>query len=363
MRSLPYRFRSHLDSLLSIYLSILLILGLTILTSASQQNWDFIRRQILNIVLGVFFMVSAAQFPPRFYNRFAPLIFGVSCGLLLLVMGIGDVGKGAQRWLEISFLRFQPTELVKITVPLMIAWYLNHKPLPPSPKDVMVIFVSLLMMTALVVKQPDLGSAIMIMSVGIAALFLSGIRWKFFVGGGMGALASFPLLWMFMHDYQKKRVLTFLNPNTDPLGSGWNIIQSKIAIGSGGVFGKGWLNGTQSHLGFLPERSTDFIFAVLSEEFGLVGVATLLVLYSLIILRGFQIAIQAQDTFSRLFAGSFTMAFALYVIINIGMVSGLLPVVGLPLPFLSYGGTALVTLMTGFGILMSIASHRRILAM
>lgn len=352
----------HVDGLLLVYLLALLTLGLSILYSASHQNLGLVERQLVNIGIGLGLMFVLAQLPPRIYCRWAPWIFGVSLVLLVVVMLVGDVGKGAQRWLEMGFLRFQPSELVKIALPMAIASFLNQKILPPRAPEVGVILFAVALAVGIVMEQPDLGSAIMILSAGVAVLFFAGVSWKFF-GLSAAAIGSLiPVLWMFMHDYQKKRIFTFIDPSSDPLGGGWNIIQSKIAIGSGGLFGKGWLNGTQAHLGFLPERSTDFIFAVCSEEFGLVGVATVLILYSLIIVRGFQIAVQAQDTFSRLFAGSFTFIFSLYVVINIGMVSGMFPVVGLPLPFLSYGGTSLVTLMGGFGVLMSIHSHRRLLS-
>jgi rod shape determining protein RodA len=281
--------------------------------------------------------------------------------LLLAVLFFGDVGKGAQRWLNLGVFKFQPSEMVKLAVPLMIAWYLAKQPLPPKLKTIALTFTLIAIPVGLIAKQPDLGTSLLVGSAGIFALFLAGISWRFIITLFGLAAAAAPVVWINMHNYQKQRVLTFLDPEKDPLGSGYHIIQSKIAIGSGGLFGKGWFNGTQSQLDFLPERHTDFIFAVLSEEFGLVGVLLLLSLYLFVILRGLYIASQAQETFGRLLSGSLILVFFVYLFVNTGMVSGLLPVVGVPLPLVSYGGTSLVTLMAGFGILMSIHTHRKLL--
>jgi rod shape determining protein RodA len=281
--------------------------------------------------------------------------------MLIAVLAFGEVGKGAQRWLDLGVIRFQPSEMVKLAVPLMIAWYLAEKRLPPSWQRLAFAVLLTVVPVLLIAKQPDLGTALLVGCAGIFVLFLAGISWRL-IGGLIVALAgAAPVVWYLMREYQRQRVLTFLDPEKDPLGAGYHIIQSKIAIGSGGIYGKGWLNGTQSQLDFLPERHTDFIFAVLSEEFGLVGVLVLLSLYLFVIARGLYIATRAQDTFARLLTGSLTLVFFVYLFVNTGMVSGLLPVVGVPLPLVSYGGTSLVTLMAGFGILMSIHTHRRLL--
>jgi rod shape determining protein RodA len=276
---------------------------------------------------------------------------------------VGDIQQGAQRWLRVSGINFQPSEMAKITVPLMVAYYLAERPLPPRLWAVAVGGALVVAPTVLIAKQPDLGTALLIAASGVFVLFLSGMSWRVIALLAALGAACAPVLWyFFMHDYQRQRVLTFLAPEDDPLGAGYHIIQSKIAIGSGGSYGKGWLNGTQSQLEFLPERSTDFVFAVLSEEFGLMGVVALLTVYLLVVFRGLHIALNAQDAFGRMVAGSITLTFFVYVFVNIGMVCGLLPVVGLPLPLISYGGTSLVTVMAGFGILMSLHTHRRLLS-
>ncbi|MDH5594902.1 MAG: rod shape-determining protein RodA, partial [Gammaproteobacteria bacterium] len=272
----------------------------------------------------------------------------------------GSVGKGAQRWLDLGFVRFQPSESLKIGLPMMLAWFLAEAQLPPSPKHLLISAFLIALPVGLIVIQPDLGTSLLIGSTGVIVLLLAGISWMLvgifiFIGA-----ASAPLLWYLLHDYQRQRILTFLNPENDPLGAGYHIIQSKIAIGSGGLYGKGWLNGSQSHLEFLPERSTDFIFAVFSEEFGFIGILVLMAMYMFIVIRGLFIASQAQDTFSRLLSGSLILTFFVYIFVNTGMVMGLLPVVGLPLPMLSLGGTSLVTLMAGFGIIMSVHTHRKL---
>jgi rod shape determining protein RodA len=274
---------------------------------------------------------------------------------------VGEEGKGAQRWLNLGVVRFQPSELMKIAVPLLVAAYIAERPLPPTFSRLTVCFLMVVIPALLIAKQPDLGTALLIASSGLIVIFLSGISWKLIISFLLAAASALPVLWYTMHDYQRQRVLTFLNPESDPLGSGYHIIQSKIAIGSGGLSGRGWLEGTQSQLAFLPERSTDFIFSVIAEEFGLVGVGLLLLLYLAIAGRGLYIASQAQSSFARLLAGSISLTFLVYVFVNVGMVTGLLPVVGVPLPLVSYGGTSMVTLLAGFGILMSIHTHRRMM--
>ncbi|HGX91726.1 MAG TPA: rod shape-determining protein RodA, partial [Candidatus Tenderia sp.] len=328
----------HLDWPLFLGLLLLSGLGLVVLYSSGGENIDLLTRQCIRLGLAFGVMIVMAQIPPHQLERWAPALFGLGVVMLVAVLLAGTVGKGAQRWLDLGVFRFQPSELMKLALPMMVAWYLAGTTLPPSKKVLAVAGLIIAVPTLLIVKQPDLGTSILIASSGIFALLLAGIPWKLVAGFGLASAASAPLLWFFgMHDYQRQRVLTFLNPESDPLGSGYHIIQSKIAIGSGGLFGKGWLNGTQSQLEFLPERTTDFIFAVLAEEFGFVGILVLLAVYLYIIIRGIYIATQAQDTFTRLLAGSIILTFFVYIFVNIGMVSGMLPVVGLPLPMVSYG--------------------------
>jgi len=351
----------HLDLPLLTGLLILSGFGLVVLYSASGENFAQVQRQMIRLGLAFGVMLVAAQITPSTLQRWSPWLYTVGIAMLIAVLLFGEVGKGAQRWLDLGVIRFQPSEMVKLAVPMMIAWYLADKKLPPNWRNLLVAAVMIIAPVLMIAKQPDLGTSLLVASAGIFALFLAGISWRLIFGFlGAGAAAA-PVLWYLMRDYQRQRVLTFLDPEKDPLGAGYHIIQSKIAIGSGGTYGKGWLNGTQSQLDFLPERHTDFIFAVLSEEFGLVGVIALLLIYLFIILRGLYIATQAQDTFGRLLAGALTLVFFVYLFVNTGMVSGLLPVVGVPLPLVSYGGTSLVTLMAGFGILMSIHTHRKLL--
>lgn len=351
----------HLDLPLLGALVLLALIGLAILYSASGQDSELMMRQVLRLVLAFTVMFVLAQVPPHHIELWAPWVFGAGIALLVAVLVAGDMGKGAQRWLDLGLFRFQPSEFMKIAVPVMIAWYLSDRPLPPSPLQLLIAVLMILVPALLIARQPDLGTALLIAGSGVFVLLLAGVRWRYFFGAGALVAACAPLLWYALKDYQRARVLTFLDPERNPLGSGYHIIQSKIAIGSGGLYGKGWLNGTQSQLDFLPERSTDFIFAVLGEEFGLIGALLLLCLYLFIVIRGLYIATQAQDTFMRLVAGSLTLTFFVYTSVNIGMVTGLLPVVGLPLPLVSYGGTAMVTVMAGFGIVMSIHTHRKLL--
>ena len=352
----------HFDAALLFGLLTLSALGLFVLYSSAGADEQLVTRQVVRLAIAFGAMVTFAQIRPQWLQRWTPWLYGLGLILLIAVLVAGDIGKGAQRWLDLGFVRFQPSEMMKLAVPMMVAWYLSDKRLPPGNFRLLIAGAVIVLPVLLIAVQPDLGTSLLIASAGFFALFLAGLSWKLLGGLGLLAAAGAPVLWHFMHDYQRQRVITFLNPEQDPLGTGYHIIQSKIAIGSGGLFGKGWLNGTQAHLEFLPERSTDFIFAVLGEEFGLFGIVVILVVYSFIIVRSLYIATQAQDTFGRLLGGSLAMTFFIYFIVNTGMVTGLLPVVGLPLPLISYGGTSMVTLMAGFGILMSIHTHRKLLA-
>ncbi len=350
----------RVDKPLLIGLLSLVCIGLIILYSASNQNLVIIGKQAMRMIIAFSAMLMLAQISPSVYRAWAPWVFIFSFGLLLAVLILGVVGKGAQRWLNLGLLKFQPSELMKLSVPMMLAWYLHDKSLPPSFFDLFIALIIIAVPTLLVIKQPDLGTALLIVASGFSVILLSGVSGRWLLLGGLLMLIIAPLGWHFMHEYQKLRVLTFLNPERDPLGAGYHIIQSKIAIGAGGLFGKGWLHGTQSHLQFLPEHTTDFIFAVCGEEFGLFGGIVLLSLYLWIAARGLYISMKAQDTFSRLLSGGLSLSFFIAAFVNIGMVSGLLPVVGIPLPLISYGGTSLITLIAGFGILMSIQTHRKL---
>lgn len=336
-------------------------MGLIILFSADNQNWTLLIRQCVWVAISLCVMLVFAQIPPRKYYQWAPWVFGASILLLIAVLIGGHTSKGAQRWLSMGPLQFQPSELVKLAMPMMLAWYLEKRPLPPSLSVLCISGLLLLVPLGLVAKQPDLGTALMIVFTGICVLLLAGIRIRHILLLLFIICATAPFLWHFLHDYQRQRVLTFLNPEADPLGKGYHIIQSKIAVGSGGLWGKGYLNGTQSHLQFLPEHATDFIFGVVGEELGLIGAIILIATLTFIVLRGLYISSQAQDTFSRLLGGSLSLTFFLSFFVNIGMVIGILPVVGMPLPLVSYGGSAMLTIMAGFGIMMSIQTHRNLL--
>jgi rod shape determining protein RodA len=352
----------HLDGMLLAGIGAILLIGLAAQYSAGGRNTDLILSQAIRILAAIGAMLVMAQIAPGLLRRIAPWVY--LCGLLLLglVMLTGDIGKGAQRWLDFG-VRFQPSEIMKIGLPLMLAWLLHDRRLPPSFGMISATLALILVPVALIALQPDLGTAVLITLTGAAVLFLSGIGAGYIFSAVTAALISLPVLWYFvMHEYQKQRVLTLINPDSDPLGAGYHIIQSKIAIGSGGFFGKGWLNGSQGQLEFLPERSTDFIFAIIGEEFGLLGTLAVLFVYLFIVARGLVIASAAQDTFSRLLAGSISLTFFFYVFVNTAMVTGLIPVVGVPLPLVSAGGTSMVTLLAGFGILMSIQTHRKLLA-
>lgn len=353
----------HIDTPLLLGLLTLIGYGLMVLYSASGQSERMIEGQIIRLGIAFAVMIGFAQINPQTIRRWSLPLFLLGTALLVSVLLFGHVGKGAQRWLDLGFMKFQPSEIMKLAVPMAIAWFIASHNLPPRLHHLLIGFIMCAIPTLLIAKQPDLGTSILIATAGLFVLFMAGMSWKL-IGVIIALVSAFaPVLWaFFMHDYQRRRVLTFLNPESDPLGSGYHIIQSKIAIGSGGVSGKGWLQGTQSQLEFLPERHTDFIFSVLSEEFGLIGVLILLAIYLFIIGRGLLIAARAQDNYSKLVAGSFTLTFFVYVFVNIGMVSGLLPVVGVPLPLVSYGGTSMVTMMAAFGIIMSISTHKRSLA-
>ena len=348
----------RLDPVLLFLLMLIMGFGLFVLFSASGQDMAVVNRQAVRLGFGLVVMLVISQVPPRVLRDWTPWLYGLGIAMLLATWGLG-VGRGTQRWLDLGLFRFQPSEVMKLAVPMMVAWYLHPKVLPPAWKAVGITLGILLIPTLLIARQPDLGTALLVAASGMFTLYLAGLRWRVLFGFVGVAAAAAPLLWLVMKEYQRDRVRTFLNPEADPLGHGWNIIQSKIAVGSGGLTGKGWLNGTQSHLEFIPERHTDFILAVLSEEFGLVGVMLLMLTYMLLIARGLYVASVARDTGSRLLAGALSLTLFVYVLVNGGMVSGVLPVVGVPLPLISYGGTSAVTLLAGFGIMMSIYGHRK----
>ena len=353
----------HLDGPLLIGLALLISIGLFVLYSAANEDMRVVTKQASRIGVGFTVMIVLAQIPPYAYRRWTPWIYTMGILLLIAVLVTGIGAKGAQRWIAVpGFPRFQPAELMKLAVPMMMAWYLTDRTLPPAIRPVLASLVMIAGPAVLIATQPDLGTAILIGCSGIIVLLMAGLALRFIMGGAALAIPAASALWMTMHDYQRQRVLTFLDPERDPLGAGWNIIQSKTAIGSGGITGKGWLNGTQSHLDFLPESSTDFVIAVLAEEFGLYGVIGLLVVYAGLVCRGLYIGVQAQDTYNRLLAGSIILTFFVYIFVNMGMVTGILPVVGVPLPMVSFGGTSIVTLMAGFGILMSIHTHRKLVS-
>lgn len=350
----------HIDPLLLLCLLALTVFGLAVLYSASGQSEYMLKRQIIFFSLAYIAMFGIAQVNLQFLARWAVWFYAAGLVLLVLVLLIGVGAKGAQRWLNLGVIRFQPSEILKLAVPILVASYFSTRVLPPKLKHVFVCLGMILLPPILILKQPDLGTALLVAASGLIGLFLAGLPWRYMAFAlVLAAAASWPMWQFVMHDYQKQRVLTLLDPEADKLGSGWNIIQSKTAIGSGGWDGKGWMKGTQSQLDFLPESHTDFIIAVLAEEFGLRGVLGLLACYSLLIGRGLWVAFSARNTFSRILAGSITLTFMVYVFVNIGMVSGLLPVVGVPLPLISLGGTSLISLMAAFGILMAIATEKQ----
>ncbi len=352
----------HLDGPLLFGLVILSIISLVVLYSASGQDIDIVYKQMIRLLLAFAVMGIVAQISHQTLERWTPWFFGLCIIMLVGVLVWGHIGKGAQRWLDIGPLRFQPSELLKLGVPMILAWYLAEQSLPPRLSRLLICGVLIVVPAVLIAKQPDLGTALLTAVSGVFVLLLAGMRWKLVAIISLLGAAMSPLLWYVMHDFQRQRVLTLFNPESDPLGAGYHIIQSKIAIGSGGLYGKGWLNGSQSQLEFLPERTTDFIFAVYAEEFGLIGSLGLLAIYLFIVARGLYLASQAQTTFGRLLGGSLVLVFFIHTLINIGMVIGLLPVVGLPLPLISYGGTSVVIIMASFGMLMSIFTHRKMLS-
>ena len=352
--------KRHLDPLLLALIFMVLAFGLVVLFSAAGDEARLFDAQFQRVLVAMVVLVAAAQLPPGLYFRWAPYVYILGLVLLVAVLLVGVRVKGSQRWLEIpGLLRFQPSELMKIAVPMALAWYLQQRVLPPSARHVFFSLLIILLPALAIAAQPDLGTAILVAGAGIAVLMLAGLSWRYLAYAAFVIAAAAPILWQFaLQGYQRQRIITLFDPESDPLGAGWNIIQSTTAIGSGGLFGKGLLQGTQSHLDFLPEARTDFIIAVVGEEFGLVGVLVLLSLYLGIIARGLVLACSAQSTFGRLFAGALTLTFFIYVFVNIAMVSGLLPVVGVPLPLVSYGGTSIITLMASFGIIMSMRTHK-----
>ncbi len=352
----------HIDGPLLTAVLAVCTVGLVVLFSAAGEDIGVFLRQAARVGLALGVMLAVAQIPPRILKASAPWLYAVGVLLLVAVAVTGDIAMGARRWLDLGFIRFQPSEIMKIAVPLACAWFLHDRPLPPDFRTLVVLAVAIAVPVLLIAEQPDLGTSLLVAAGGGLVVLLAGLQLRYILGLGALLLGAVPVVWHFLHDYQRQRVLTFLNPQEDPLGAGYHTIQSQIAIGSGGVFGKGYMNGSQAQLEFLPERSTDFIFAVIGEEWGLVGLGVLILLYLLVIGRGLYIAVQAQDTFSRLIAGALSLTFAVYVFVNSGMVAGLLPVVGVPLPLVSYGGTSMVTLMAGFGILMSVNSRRKLVS-
>lgn len=353
--------RFHVDPWLLLLLMVTAVFGLSILYSASSQDMGLVMRQSISYGIAFTVMLMMAQVPPGVYRDFTPFFYAGGVGLLLVVAVAGEVRLGARRWLHIPGLgSVQPSEFLKLGMPMMCAWFLSKRELPPKLSTVLITLTMILVPVLLIAKQPDLGTSILVASSGLFVLFLSGLPW-WMIGTAVALFVPFVFVaWEYLlHDYQRKRVMTLINPEADALGAGWNIMQSKTAIGSGGITGKGYLAGTQSHLQFLPEGHTDFIIAAFSEEFGLIGVCLLMFLYACILARALFIAYRCGNTYGKLLAGAIAMSFFIYVFVNAGMVSGILPVVGVPLPFISYGGTALITLMAAFGLSMSIASHNK----
>ena len=357
IRKIWYYFTRHIDGFLLTFILVLMSVGLMVLYSASGGNIGKVNNQAINIVVALILMWVIANTSMQQIKRIALPIYLIGLALLIGVALFGEIYNGARRWLNIGITRIQPSELMKIAIPLMMAWYFDKYEITLRLRDYIGATLLLVIPVLLILKQPDLGTALLIAASGFYVLFFAGLSWRIIIGLIALGAASLPILWGMMHDYQRQRVMTLLDPTQDPLGAGYHIIQSSIAIGSGGIAGKGWQNGTQTQLDFLPEQSTDFIFAVFSEEFGLIGNTLLLLLYLIIIGRCIVITANASSQFSRLIAGSITLTFFTYIFVNMGMVSGILPVVGVPLPLISYGGTSMVTMLIGFGILMSIHTH------
>ena len=360
IRRIALRLTGHLDGLLLAAVLLLLATGLMVLYSASNGNMPRVTSQLFNMLVALGVMWVFANIPPHFLMRLSLPVYLLGLALLVGVALFGEVVNGARRWLHIGVTRIQPSELMKIAVPIVLAWYFDRYEATLKLRNYAVGVLMLLVPVGLILRQPDLGTALLISASGFYVLFLAGLPWKILAGLTIAGTASLPLAWSALHDYQRQRILTLLDPMQDPLGSGYHTIQSTIAVGSGGLVGKGWMNGTQTHLDFIPERTTDFIFAVFSEEFGLAGNVVLLILFLLVIARGMVISVNAPTLFTRLLAGAITLTFFTYAFVNMGMVSGILPVVGVPLPLVSYGGTSLVTIFLGFGILMSIQTHKKL---
>ena len=352
--------RHHIDLPLLFGLFLALCLSLFVLYSASGQEFSMLMRQFTRTIAAFLLMIIVAQIPPQYYSKVSIYLYIFGLVLLVLVELFGDISKGAQRWLNLGIIRIQPSEIFKVVMPLTVAAFLSKSTIPPKFINTVFAFLIVFVPTALILMQPDLGTATLVAVAGFIAIFIAGLSWWWIIAGAVVGAAALPIMWNFvLHDYQKQRVFTLLDPSSDPLGAGYHIIQSKIAIGSGGLYGKGWLQGSQSQLEFLPEPHTDFIFAVLSEETGLVGFLILMSLYCFIIGRCILITLNAKDNFERILCGSFTFTFMFYIFVNIGMVSGILPVVGVPLPLISYGGTAMITLTICFGMIMSIQTHKK----
>lgn len=356
------RFFKHLDSVLLASILFAMLIGLILLYSASGQELSRVTAQLINMSIALTAMWVVANIQPQNIERIALPAYVLGLLLLVAVALFGDISHGARRWLNIGITKIQPSELMKLAAPIMLAWYFSKKESQPRAGDFLIAGLILVAPVLLIMKQPDLGTSLLVTASGFFVIFLAGLSWRFILGGIVLVGALSPVFWHLLHDYQRRRILILIDPTQDPLGAGYHIIQSTIAIGSGGLTGKGWLNGTQTQLDFLPERTTDFIFAVFGEEFGIIGNLLLLLLFTIIIARGFVIAGQAKNTFSRLLAGSIAMTFFTYCFVNMGMVSGILPVVGVPLPLISYGGTSMLTLGLGFGLLMSIQTHKKLVA-
>ena len=360
LRRLRARVAEGVDGPLFALAMTLSLVGLAVLYSASYENASRVASQVMNLALALAAMWAVAQVSPQTLARLAVPVYAAGLALLVAVALVGEVAGGARRWLDLGVMRFQPSEMMKIATPMMLASYFHRREGAIRLRDFALAGLLLAVPVAFIVRQPDLGTALLVAAAGFYVIFFAGIGWKVLAGLAAGVLACLPPIWGLLHDYQRRRLLTLLDPSQDPLGAGYHIIQSTIAVGSGGLAGKGWLNGSQAHLEFIPERHTDFIFAVFSEEFGLLGNVVLLALYALLIVRGLSIAARAATLFGRLLAGALTLVFFTYAFVNMGMVSGILPVVGVPLPFISYGGTALATLFVGIGMLMSIHRHQKL---
>jgi rod shape determining protein RodA len=352
----------HIDTFLMACILFTILVGLFVLYSASGQSLDRVSAQLVNIAIALSVLWLVSNIQPQHLEGMAPPLYILGILLLIAVELFGHISHGAQRWLELGIIKIQPSEIMRIAVPMMLAWFFAKRETNPRTADFAIAILLLLIPVGLIMKQPDLGTSLLVCASGVFVIFLAGLSWRFIIGGAVLAGTLMPVFWSMLHDYQRRRIEILFDPSQDPLGAGYHTIQATIALGSGGITGKGWLNGTQSQLDFLPERTTDFIFAVFGEEFGMAGNVILLILFSMIIARGLVIAAQAKSTFTRLLAGSITLTFFTYAFVNIGMVSGILPVVGVPLPLISYGGTSMVTLLLSFGILMSIQTHKKLVA-